>query len=175
MILPKLPVVLSLAAMFLTGCAATPEGPATRLAKTGVLPLALDDSFEFRKILQSLFDPAFIEPATRNEPIVFERARRTWGAVDSVEIQKRHGNYYTVFWRSGKAADITLRLEYRQAGLGNHVMAQERHYSQARGNFRSTFEVIGDEFLENGRVTAWRLLMVVDGRIVALSQSYMWR
>ena len=32
-----------------------------------------------------------------------------------------------------------------------------------------------DEFLENGRVTAWRALLIVEGRIVALSQSYMWR
>jgi hypothetical protein len=54
-------------------------------------------------------------------------------------------------------------------------MALERHYSQARGNFKSTFEILGDDFLENGRVSAWRLLMIVDGRIVALSQSYMWR
>lgn len=175
MSLSKMPVFFALAVVLLSGCVSTPEGPATRLARTEVLPLALDDNYEFRKILQSLFDPAFIEPATRNEPITFERARRTWGAVDSIEIQKRHGNYYTVFWRSKKATDVTLRLEYRQAGLGNHVMAQERYYSQAQGNFRSTFEVIGDEFLENGRVTAWRLLMVVDGRIVALSQSYMWR
>jgi hypothetical protein len=29
--------------------------------------------------------------------------------------------------------------------------------------------------LENGRVTAWRALLIVEGRIVALSQSYMWR
>ena len=170
----KVPVALALAALFFSGCS-TPEGPAERLARANVLPLALDDDYQFRKILQSLFDPAFIEPATLNEPINFERARRTWGAIGSVELQKRHGNYYTVFWRSKKASDITLRLEYRQAALGNHVMALERHYSQARGNFKSTFEILGDDFLENGRVSAWRLLMIVEGRIVALSQSYMWR
>jgi hypothetical protein len=175
MTLSKMPLAAVLAAVFALAACSTPEGPAVKLGKADVLPLALDDDFEFRKIQQSLFDPAFIEPATRNEPINFERARRTWGAVGEIELRQRHGNYYNVFWKSRKAADITMRLEYRQAGLGNHVMAQERHYSQARGNFKSSFEVVGDEFLENGRVTAWRLLMVVDGRIVALSQSYMWR
>jgi hypothetical protein len=54
-------------------------------------------------------------------------------------------------------------------------MAQERFYPAARGSRRSTFQVVGDDFLENGRVSAWRILLVVDGRIVAFRQSYMWR
>jgi hypothetical protein len=54
-------------------------------------------------------------------------------------------------------------------------MAKERFYPDTVGSHRSTFEVVGDEFFENGRVTSWRALLIVDGRIVALSQSYMWR
>jgi hypothetical protein len=158
----------------LAGCS-TPEGPASRIPKANVLPLALDESYQFRKILLSSFYPDIIEPETRNESILFERARRSYGAVDSTEIVQRHGNYYTVFWRNSTRSDVTLRLEYRQAGLGNHVMAKERHYPDALGSHRSTFEVVGDEFLENGPVSAWRLLLIVEGRIVALKQSYMWR
>jgi hypothetical protein len=107
--------------------------------------------------------------------IEFERLRRTWGAVESFEVAQRHGSYFTFFWRTSKESDVTLRLEYRQAGLGNYVMAQERYFPAARGSFRSTFQVTGDDFLENGRVSAWRVLLIVDGRVVALSQSYMWR
>jgi hypothetical protein len=107
--------------------------------------------------------------------INFERARRSFGAIDSTEMAQRYGNYYTIFWRNSTRSDVTLRLEYRQAGLGNFVMAKERSYPDTLGSHRSTFEVTGDEFLENGRVTAWRALLIVEGRIVALSQSYMWR
>jgi hypothetical protein len=135
----------------------------------------LDDDYEFRKILTSLFDPTVLDAQTESEPVTFERMRRSWGAVDSLEVSKRHGNYFTIFWRTSKESDVTLRLEYRQAGLGNYVMAQERFYPAARGSRRSTFQVVGDDFLENGRVSAWRILLVVDGRIVALRQSYMWR
>ena len=173
------PFFLLCAAVFvaLAGCA-TPEGPATRLDKANVLPLELDDSYQFRKILTSVFDPNLVEQQVRGNTggvIDFERARRTWGAVDSLEVSKRHGSYFTFFWRTLKDSDVTLRLEYRQAGLGNYVMAQERYYPAARGSHRSTFQVIGDEFLENGLVSAWRALLIVDGRIVALRQSSMWR
>jgi hypothetical protein len=164
-------------AVALAGCA-TPEGPATRLDKANVLALELDDSYQFRKILTSVFDPNLVEQQVRGNTggvIDFERARRTWGAVDSLEVSKRHGSYFTFFWRTPKDSDVTLRLEYRQAGLGNYVMAQERYYPAARGSHRSTFQVIGDEFLENGLVSAWRALLIVDGRIVALRQSSMWR
>jgi hypothetical protein len=172
-------VLLCAAVAALAGCA-TPEGPATRLDKANVLPLALDDAYHFRKILTSGFDPTLTEPKVgsgRNTGgvIEFERLRRTWGAVESFEVAQRHGSYFTFFWRTSKESDVTLRLEYRQAGLGNYVMAQERYFPAARGSFRSTFQVTGDDFLENGRVSAWRVLLIVDGRVVALSQSYMWR
>lgn len=158
----------------LAGCS-VPEGPATRLPKANVLPLAIDDAYQFRKILTSCFDPEYTEVQTKNDMINFERARRSFGAIDSTEMAQRYGNYYTIFWRNSTRSDVTLRLEYRQAGLGNFVMAKERSYPDTVGSHRSTFEVTGDEFLENGRVTAWRAVLIVEGRIVALSQSYMWR
>jgi hypothetical protein len=158
----------------LAGCS-VPEGPATRLPKANVLPLAIDDAYQFRKILLSSFDPDYVEPNAKNDMIRFESARRTFGVVDSTEMAQLHGNYYTIFWRNSKRSDVTLRLEYRQFGLANYVMAKERFYPDTVGSHRSTFEVVGDEFLENGRVTSWRALLIVDGRIVALSQSYMWR
>ena len=70
---------------------------------------------------------------------------------------------------------MTVRFEYRQAGLSNLVLAKERTYPGVRGSRKSSFEVTGDEFLESGRVTAWRVLLIVDNKIVALRQSYMWK
>ncbi len=55
-----------------------------------------------------------------------------WGAVGWTERDVRFGNYYTLFWRTSEQADVTVRLEYRQAALGNYVMAMERYYPNAK-------------------------------------------
>ena len=158
----------------LAGCAG-PEGPATPLVKANVLPLAIDPNFQFRKVQLTFFDPSAAPLRVPNEYASFERSRLTWGALDSNEINQRYGNYFDFSWRSRETSDVTVRLEYRQAGLGNYVMAKERQYQGVRGSRKSSFQVTGDEFLENGRVTQWRVLLIVDGRIVALRQSFMWR
>ncbi len=157
----------------LAGCAST-QPIATKLVKADILPLSLDDTFQFRKQKLAYMGPEPI-PATTSEPFTFETRRMRWGAIDNADIIERYGNYFSFFWRTSQEADVTVRLEYRQAALGNYVMAQEIFYPQARGSFRSDFRVTGDDFSEFGRVTAWRALLVVDGRIVALSQSFIWR
>lgn len=167
----SVPILLALA---LVACAG-PEGPANKLEKANVLPLALDDNFQFRKIQQDTVDNSKPPALTVSEYAVFERQRATWGAIDGVQIAERNGNYFRFFWRSRVSADVTVRFEYRQAGLSNYVMAKERYYPGARGSKKSSFEVTGDEFLENGRVTSWRVLLIVDGRIVGMRQSFMWR
>jgi hypothetical protein len=166
---------LAFALLSLAFCScSTPPGPATKLEKAGVLPLELNDNFQFRKIKLFYFsaDPV---PVTTSEPILFERERIAWGAVDGYQRAQRYGNYYTFFWRTSQRADVTVRLEYRQFALGNYVMAMERYYPEAKGSYRSDFNTAGDEYLEYGRVTSWRVLLIVDGRIVAFRQSFMWR
>jgi len=94
-------------AVVLTGCA-SPEGPATRLDKANILPLELDDDYQFRKILTSVFDPNLEEQKTaggRNGGVIdFERARSTWGAVGGLEVSKRHGSYFTFGSNTAKPA-----------------------------------------------------------------------
>jgi len=165
--------VLLCLALAIAGCS-TPEGPANRLEKADILPLALDDSYQFRKIQQTTYDNTKAVPTTTSEAANFERLRTYWGAVDYQELIARNGNYYSFFWRAKNRSDVTVRFEYRQAGLSNYVLAKERYYPGVRGSRKSTFEVTGDEFLESGRVTAWRVLLVVDGKIVAMRQSYLW-
>jgi hypothetical protein len=169
----RIPLTFVLLSLAFSSCSTPPE-PATKLEKAAVLPLEINDKFEFRKIKQAYFsgDPA---PVTKSEPVEFERKRLEWGAVDRYQLERRYGNYYTFFWRTSERADVTVRLEYRQAALGNYVMAMERYYPQARGSYKSEFNTAGDEHLEYGRVTSWRVLLIVDGRIVAFRQSFMWR
>lgn len=156
------------------GCS-TPEGPATRLEKANVLPLALDDSYQFRKIQQTFWDNTIIHPVTTSEAANFERQRINWGAITYSQYNDRSGNYFNFFWRAKNPSDVTVRLEYRQAGLSNYVLAKERYYPGVHGSRKSSFQVTGDEYLENGRVTSWRVLLIVDGKIVALRQSFMWK
>jgi hypothetical protein len=163
-------VLLSLA---FSSCSTSP-GPATKLEKAGVLPLELNDNYQFRKVKLFYFSADRV-PVTQSEPVLFERQRMAWGAVDGYQLARRYGNYYTFFWRTSQRADVTVRLEYRQSALGNYVMAMERYYPEAKGSYRSEFNTAGDEYLEFGRVTSWRVLLIVDGRIVALRQSFMWR
>jgi hypothetical protein len=152
----------------------TPPEPATKLERAAILPLEINDNFQIRKIKQ-IFFAGGPQPETESEPVNFERNRLEWGAIDRYQLEKRYGNYYQFFWRTSEPADVTVRLEYRQAALGNYVMAAERYYPQAKGSYKSEFDTAGDEYLENGRVTSWRILLIVNGRIVAFRQSFMWR
>lgn len=160
--------------VLLSGCA-TRYQDAIYLERANVLPLALDDRFQFRK--QQLFfnDPRGGYVPTQSETIRFLRMRTNYGAITKYDLDQITGNFYAFFWRARERADITVRFEYRQAGLNNFVKAQERYYPDARGSYESHFRVTGDEYLESGRVTAWRVLLIVDNQIVALKQSFMWK
>ncbi len=147
--------------------------PGREVAKPEVLPLALSDQFQFRKIRTFLNDPTVFKPAA-NAMIQFQRDRADFGAVTEFDRKQRQGHYYTFFWRADQAADLTVRFEYRQANLGPYVLAKEVEYSGARGSHRTRFEVIGDDYLQDGKVTQWRALLIEGGKIVGLTQSYLW-
>lgn len=164
------PIIL--VSMFFGGCATAPKPVA--LEMVNVLPLELNDRYQIRKIKRFLNDPA-IQLPTRSEAAEFERRYHNWGAIDTEETLQRQGHYFDIYWRAGERSDVTVRLEYRQLGTGNTVSAQELYYPQARGSYRSKFRITGDEFLEFGRVSSWRILLIVDGRIVAFKQSFLWK
>jgi len=172
--LSALPALLAL--VLLGGCAA-PEPAQVKLEKADVLPLAIDPAFTFRKESQFLNDPAtFAKVAPNNEAINFERRSYMWPATTRLDQDALKGWYLDLaWWNHGVPADVTVRLEYRQANLGNYVMAREKTYTDVRGSRETRFTVIGDDYLENGPVTNWRALLIVNGRIVGITQSYLWR
>lgn len=167
-------LVFLFSCLLLTSCA-TPPGPPTRLERANVLPLALNDRYQFRKVKMLLNNYESQWVRTQSETVNFERARMNFGAVNRYDVEQRFGNYYDFFWRTSDTADVTVRFEYRQASTGNFVMAMERYYPGAHGSYKSTFNIIGDDYLERGIVTSWRVVLIVDGRIVALKQSFMWQ
>ena len=143
------------------------------IAHANVIPLALSDDFAIRKVTKYLNDPKFEKP-TDSAMLTFERQRVNYGAVTGVDYIERRGYYFNVWWSAKRQADITVRLEYRQENLGSHVQAKEMRHTAAKGSLESRFTVIGDEYQESGKITAWRLLLIENGRAVGLHQSFLW-
>ena len=164
------------------------------------LPVALSKDFEFRKTklfflseitpkatqarqttsslkpgaLSGNAAPAQKTATLQDVPITFERQFRLFGAVTLLDARQRCGDYFDFFWRAKRSADVTVRLEYRQAKLHEHVQAQEISYRNVRGTRKTEFKVIGDDYFDDGRVISWRCLLVENGQIVAENHSYMW-
>lgn len=161
--------------------------PAKILTKVDPLPLALDDDFQFRKT--KLFHMSETPPKTKksmfsmsglNNPGIaeaslgFERTYRLYGAISNVEKKQRYGNYFDFFWRAKRPANVTVRLEYRQEKLRSFIQAREISHPNAKGNQKTEFAIIGDDYFQDGRVIAWRCLLIENGKIVAENRSYLW-
>lgn len=172
------------------------EEPRT-LEEVKPLPVALSKDFEFRKTkLFSLGEtplhqrqpnapgtkqrklpstaPSSKSSTVQEASITFERQYRLFGAVTGLDQRQRFGDYFDFFWRAKRPADITVRLEYRQEKLHEHVQGQEISYRNVRGTHKTEFKVIGDDYFDDGRVISWRCLLIENGRIVAENRSYMW-
>lgn len=187
------------AALFLVGMisagtvlAASMRQPTPRvLTKVDPLPVALSDDFQFRKTKLFLLTETppkvkrSISSAMSSNPnnpaagiaeasIGFERSYRLHGAITAADRNQRYGNYFDFFWRVKRPANVTVRLEYRQEKLRSFLQAREVSYENVKGNNKTEFAIIGDDYLQDGRVTAWRCLLIENGRIVAENRSYLW-
>ena len=187
---------LILVALCVSGKAASREEPRI-IEKVTPLPVALDKDFEFRKTKLFLLSekapttgqrvrqttstlgaksntPSQKTATLQDAPITFERQYRMFGAVTGLDQRQRFGNYFDFFWRAKRPSDVTVRLEYRQEKLHEHVQAQEITYRNMRGTNKTEFKVIGDDYFDDGRVIAWRCLLIANGQIVAENRSFMW-
>ncbi len=165
--------------------------------KVTPLPVALNKDFEFRKTKLFFLSEKGPAPSAagrqetsklggksnspgqktatlQDAPITFERQYRLFGAVTGLDQRQRFGDYFDFFWRAKRPSDVTVRLEYRQEKLHEHVQAQEITYANVRGTRKTEFKVIGDDYFDDGRVIAWRCLLIANGRIVAENRSFMW-
>jgi len=191
------------ALLILTLLVVSAPGKGTReepkvVEKVTALPVALDPNFEFRKTKLFFMSEKGLKPSERarqetsklggksnspsqktatlqDAPIVFERQYRLYGAVTAVDQRQRFGNYFDFFWRVKRPSDVTVRLEYRQEKLHEHTQAQEITYGNVRGTHKTEFKVIGDDYFDDGRVIAWRCLLIANGRIVAENLSFLWK
>lgn len=118
--------------------------------------------------------PSTKTATAQDASIMFERQYRLFGAVTKLDRRQRYGNYFDFFWRAKRPGDLTVRLEYRQEKLHAHVQAQEMSYPSALGSYKTEFKVVGDDYFDDGRVIAWRCLLIDKGKIVAETHSYTW-
>jgi hypothetical protein len=186
---------VALLSLAVTAWSRPPREEPKVLEKVTPLPVALDKDFEFRKTKLVLLNEKTKAQSARQStstlnkksnspnqktatlqdaPITFERQYRMFGAVTGLDQRQRFGNYFDFFWRAKRPSDVTVRLEYRQEKLHEHVQAQEITYRNVRGTHKTEFKVIGDDYLDDGQVIAWRCLLISEGRIVAENRSFMW-
>jgi hypothetical protein len=197
----KFPIALLVLIPLASGFCRSTEQPRL-LDRVVPLPTALSDDFQFRKTKLYLLTetvpgqeksssdqtvqgatkggklsstaPSTKSTTVQDASIRFERQYRLFGAVTRLDQRERFGNYFDFFWKARRPANLMVRLEYRQEKLHAHVQAQEISYSNARGSYKTEFKVVGDDYFDDGRVTAWRCLLIENGRIVAETHSYMW-
>ena len=148
------------------------------IESANVLPEAISDDFEFRKF--EIFRNAAIVPGatpipTKDLMIDFERKHRLWGALLAADVLAKTGQYFTFFWRAKRPANLTIRLEYRQANLKNYVQGRELYYPNAQGSHRSEFAIVGNDYAGDGPITSWRAILIENRKIVALLQSRTWQ
>lgn len=187
-------VALSGFVLLANGLARAAEQPKV-IAKVTPLPVALNKDFQFRKtklyflgqtVLHQKDLPSGIsaggkqgasaqKTATEQDAsISFERQYRLFGAVTQLDRNQLYGNYFDFFWRARRPAGVTVRLEYRQQKTHAHVQAQEISYANVRGTRRTEFKVVGEDYLDDGQVIAWRCLLIENGVVVAETRSYLW-
>lgn len=112
---------------------------------------------------------------TEDEMIEFEQKRHLHGAIEQSEKRDRFGNYFTIFWKSETRNPCVVRLEYRQGGTGFQVHVQEEVVDKPRRTNETKFQITGDDYQRNGKVTQWKASIVENGAVVAEYKSYLWQ
>lgn len=107
--------------------------------------------------------------------IRFERSHYLYGAVSHAEQMERAGQYYHVFWKvTDRSQPATVRFEYRQRETGLKVKTKEVEISDVRRSNVTDFQVTGEEFRQDGPVTAWRASIVRGKDQLVDYQSFLW-
>lgn len=112
---------------------------------------------------------------TDDEMIRFEQRHYLYGAVDGQDIKDRYGNYFTIFWATKTKQPVTVRLEYRQGSTASQIHALEVVVNKPKSRNETKFQITGDDYKKNGKVTQWKASIVDQGTVVAEYKSYLWQ
>lgn len=119
------------------------------------------------------------ENSVADDPMVQnEKLRRLHGAVSIEERKQRLGQYYVVLWNAVAAAENAKEKEivfrYQQGASGSRIKEMRRSLPTGSSSGKEEFSIIGDNYLKNGRVLAWKIDLTANGKTIASKQSYLW-
>ncbi|MDR1191158.1 MAG: hypothetical protein LBK60_05750 [Verrucomicrobiales bacterium] len=138
------------------------------------LPVQLDPNIKIGKIYDFLNDTqrtsAGHDPVLRQEFKYFNH-----GAITNGQRAERIGHYYIVnVTNDGPAADLIIRMDFRQLLSRDAVNTLEAEFKNSRGDYKQQFVIAGEQYRTHGDVNSWRVAVVKDGKIVAQKNSYVW-
>jgi hypothetical protein len=110
-----------------------------------------------------------------DDMLSFDKDRLLHGAVEAEEVEDRFGHYFTIFWNTKNKVPATVRLEYRQALTGGAVRYLDNPVAEPKGRNVTKFEITGEDYRVNGKVTQWRVLILEGGSPVAEYKSFLWQ
>jgi hypothetical protein len=110
----------------------------------------------------------------QDQMIAHEKAKRLFGAVSMEERRQRLGQYYTILWQLDSGTNREILFEYQQGKTGSLVKTMKRQLPAGSTSGTEEFTVIGDDYLQNGRILTWRISLISDGKTIASKQSDLW-
>ncbi|MEM6822758.1 MAG: hypothetical protein AAF558_12560 [Verrucomicrobiota bacterium] len=138
------------------------------------LPVQIDQSVKIKKVYDFLNDQS-ITKTGKDRSLEYEFKFFNHGAITKAQLYNRKGQYYVVTWANDAApANYTLRLDYRQGLTRDKVNTIKIPYPAAKGTFKGTFSITGDNYSMYGQILSWRVSVVRDGMIVAQEKSFVW-
>jgi hypothetical protein len=114
-----------------------------------------------------------LSPLTEGDPMILhEKNSRLHGAVTLQEREERLGQYITVLWDAQPSSGREILFRYRQGS--SRIKEMRRALPAEAASGREEFNVIGKDYLQNGRILAWKLDLLSNGVTKASKQSYLW-
>jgi hypothetical protein len=127
-----------------------------------VAPLLEVDDFKLRSI----------QLADRDAPMV--RADQSFFLFGRVSMEERKaalGQYLTIRRRDTQNP-AELKIYYQQAKTGSKILS--RTHSFQEGDQTYEWKVTGEEYIQQGRILAWKIELWENKKMLASKQSYMW-
>ena len=107
-----------------------------------------------------------------------EKQRHLYGAVSMAERSARLGAYYTILWNcpaTPAGGEVEVRFEFQQGATASLVKHFVKRFPASDSSGKVEFAIIGQDYVKNGRVLAWKTTLSRGGRVIATRKSRLWQ
>ncbi len=116
---------------------------------------------------------------TIEDPMVRgDKQRRLYGAVSMAERASRLGAYYTILWDlppHAPAGETEVLFEFQQGATASLIKRMVQRFPASQNSGKVEFAIIGQDYLKNGRVLAWKATLSRGGQAIATRKSLLWQ